>query len=272
MEKTTGKKQFLYLKVGTAVIRLYFHYSEFHYEDVINQIKKLYKGFVAKRNFAKEDFTIHFFHINQIDIFSSNNNETYSFIYRKKDTKNIYTHYQINTYQFQYILRRVLLEISSRKKMVIVHASASKINGKAYVFIGSSGAGKSTTIKLLKQKYEALADDSIIIAKENDGFYFYQTPYYEKELWIKRNNSRLELGGIFFLIKSRQFLIDKIEKKETILANLLQQITTTPELEKKHTKIAIKLLSEYNYFYYLYFDKKRKQLMKLFEEGKAKIK
>ena len=70
------------------------------------------------------------------------------------------------------------------------------------------GAGKSTVIKLLRFHHPAQADDNVIIKKERiTPYFFYQTPFIEKEWWV--NPSKYQINKIFFLRKARYTRIEK---------------------------------------------------------------
>lgn len=76
-------------------------------------------------------------------------------------------------------------------KGFILRSSAANFNEKAYLFLGKSGAGKFTIMKLLNGKYSALADDDVIVKKESYNYYLYQSPFLEKEWWIKKGGKNI---------------------------------------------------------------------------------
>ncbi|MCK5131115.1 MAG: hypothetical protein KAR40_03060 [Candidatus Sabulitectum sp.] len=53
---------------------------------------------------------------------------------------------------------------------VVLHASSVAENDSASVFLAMSGGGKSTIMgKLTRERYGAIADDSVVIARGTDG-------------------------------------------------------------------------------------------------------
>ena len=58
---------------------------------------------------------------------------------------------------------------------LILHSAGMVIDGQGFLFIGHSGAGKSTTVTMLKDEGEILCDDRIIVRKENNRFRIYGT-------------------------------------------------------------------------------------------------
>jgi len=67
----------------------------------------------------------------------------------------------------------MLLQTISHKNACIFHSSGMIINGQGLLFLGHSGAGKSTMVTLLKDIGEILCDDRNIIRSQDDGFRLY---------------------------------------------------------------------------------------------------
>jgi hypothetical protein len=60
----------------------------------------------------------------------------------------------------------------------LVHACAAAIDGKALVFAGHSGDGKTTLARLLQNEgVELLSDERVAIRREGGGFRVYGTPW-----------------------------------------------------------------------------------------------
>ena len=119
-------------------------------------------------------------------------------------------------------------------------------------------------MQLLNQKYPALTDDSVIIKKEAKKFFFYQSHLIEKEWWIKRNSDKYDIAKIFFIKKSKQFKIEKIENKEYILDNLFRQFYTQDKNHvQKQMKYLLEFVNEFDDFYNLYFVKDENKLIKI---------
>ncbi|MEO1302477.1 MAG: hypothetical protein AAFV36_04775 [Myxococcota bacterium] len=80
---------------------------------------------------------------------------------------------------------------------VVLHASAVVIDGRAYVFVGPSGAGKTTLARLLRDDHTVLSDERIIVREFSDGYRVYGTPW-PSDLRAAENSSA-PLGAIFLL-------------------------------------------------------------------------
>lgn len=78
----------------------------------------------------------------------------------------------------------------------LLHASSVVKNGKGYLFVGSSGSGKSTVAQM-KGWDTILADDVSCVYQKNKKWYVCGTP------WDKTTNKAYPLKEIFFLNKGR---------------------------------------------------------------------
>lgn len=104
-------------------------------------------------------------------------------------------------YPLQYPLDELLfINLLARGRGVELHScGVADVDGQGYLFVGESGAGKSTSgrIWLTQPGVELLSDDRIIVRREGDKFWMYGTPWHgEAELSAPR---KVELKRIFFL-------------------------------------------------------------------------
>jgi hypothetical protein len=94
----------------------------------------------------------------------------------------------------------VMMNLLARGRGVEVHScGVVDRNGKGYLFVGQSGAGKTTSARLWEKEkgVSILSDDRIIVRKVEEKFWMYGTPWHgEAELAVA---SRAELTHIFFL-------------------------------------------------------------------------
>ncbi len=225
------------------------------------EIRKYWSGFFIKKISNKVDFQIDFVERFFLEtIIKKNQKRNYISFFEEKSKKKIITYYQISFIQFQLILRQIINNLL-KDKGFIIHASASNINEKAFLFLGQSGAGKSTTMKYINNKYQSLADDTVIIKKENGKYFVYQTPIIEKESWVKKTNKRYEIGSVFFIKKAKFFKKENIYDKNKILNLLVKQLWINDEKDiKNKTSALFKYLYQSEDFFYLYLKKNRKQM------------
>jgi len=71
----------------------------------------------------------------------------------------------------QILLARVLADHHA----CYMHAAGMIRDGKGYLFVGHSGAGKSTTVKMLRDEFDLLCDDRMIIRRWPDGYRIHGT-------------------------------------------------------------------------------------------------
>jgi hypothetical protein len=109
-------------------------------------------------------------------------------------------------YALEYPLDELLfVHFLSQGRGVEVHACGiSDPQGKGYLFIGQSGAGKSTMAGFWKDQpgITILSDDRIVLRKMNGGFWMYGTPWHGEGRFF--STSRARLSRIYFLEKGKK--------------------------------------------------------------------
>lgn len=257
----------VYLNISGSNIKIVFKKTAYCYpsrklrKDLIHDLKNFQTDCEPK----EVDFTIIFIEKETIENIARDDYKKYLInFYEHVEDNKIITFYHISTIQFQIILRNILQTLLFKSNGFILHAAASCINNKAYIFLGKPSSGKSTAMRLLKRKYPPLADDTIIIKQKNNNFTCYQTPAIEKEYLIKKSKNSYPIGGIFFLRKSKDFRIEKINNKNVVLQKLISQLFTEREMLKKQINYIAHFISEYDKFYFLDFAKNSQKLIELF--------
>jgi hypothetical protein len=252
----------IFLNIAGFIIKISFYPTEWVYlknkvkREIINQ----YQDFIEENFYGKVNYQIDIKEKFFLNIIFRKKEKNYFLNFYKQINKNkIETYYQISLIQFQLIIRNILQELLSKKQGFILHASGSVIDGKAYLFLAPSGGGKSTIMTMLSDKYKPIASDTVIIKKEKEGYFVYQTPFLEKDSWVKKDKTKYPLGKIFFLKKANFFKIEKIKDKKEILNLILKQFWTNKKELKKQIGYILELIQEFNDFNWLYFKK-----MKLF--------
>jgi len=147
-----------------------------------------------------------------------NNSHTRGTIYNKDDS--YFQKGGINSLTFfptdQILLGRVLAD----REGCIMHSCGIILDGKGFLFVGHSSAGKSTTsLMMRKAGGKILCDDRNIIRKKQGGFRVYGT-------WSHGDVSEISsesapLNGIFFLEQAKENTLIKMDDKKDILKRLL---------------------------------------------------
>lgn len=101
---------------------------------------------------------------------------------------------------------------------LMLHASAVELAGKAYLFSGPCGMGKSTHTKLWQQTFGSAAqvfnDDKPALRYVNCKWYAYGTPWCGKD--GINQNKRVPLAGICFLKRGESNCIRQLNANESI--------------------------------------------------------
>jgi hypothetical protein len=105
---------------------------------------------------------------------------------------------------------------------LLLHASGVLREGKAFVFFGYSGSGKST-IAGLAAGHTVLSDDMVIIKKENGTYYAYGVPFRGAGQEAPRTNAKGELKGLFRLRKGPEHRVEPL-RPATAISELLADL------------------------------------------------
>jgi hypothetical protein len=129
----------------------------------------------------------------------------------------------INPYSLDSVLRIVHTLLLARKGGFLAHASSAIRNGRAFLFSGVSGAGK-TTIAMLAPPDAALLTDEISYVTLQDGQYTaVGTPFYG-ELARAGENLRAPIECVYLLAKGPENKIEPLGGTDAVrglLANIL---------------------------------------------------
>jgi hypothetical protein len=106
----------------------------------------------------------------------------------------------------------------TREKAIELHGCGIvvKNNGAAYLFVGHSGAGKSTTARLwtTHQDVEILSDDRIILREHAGQIFMYGTPWHGEAAYA--SPARAPLSGIFILEHGVGNVITRLSRSQTV--------------------------------------------------------
>jgi len=119
-------------------------------------------------------------------------------------------------------LRTVYSKLFWHKKGLLLHCAGIIKDNRAYLFIGPSGAGKTTVVKKSKN-FSLLSDDMVGIRKVGKEFIAVATPWgsYQGE-FLQTNKLSSPIGFIYFLKKDKKMFLRKISPAKAIVMVLLQ--------------------------------------------------
>lgn len=126
-------------------------------------------------------------------------------------------------YSLDSVLRILHTVLLAEQGGMLMHASSVVLDGRAYLFTGVSGAGKTTISRLAPANAHLLTDEMSFIRLEDGEYFAYGTPF-AGELATPGENMRAPLAGIFLLAQGPDNRIDPLTAAEavrTVMANLL---------------------------------------------------
>lgn len=107
---------------------------------------------------------------------------------------------------------------------MMLHSSAVELDGKAYLFSGNCGAGKSTHTRLWQQVFgeraQVFNDDKPALRYIDGKWYAYGTPWCGKD--GINQNKKLPLAGICFLEQAQENRIRRLNTKD-VLSRVIAQ-------------------------------------------------
>jgi hypothetical protein len=128
-----------------------------------------------------------------------------------------------NPYSIDAVLRIVHTLVLAEEGGFLVHGASAIRNGKAFLFAGVSGAGKTTISRLAPAEATLLTDEISYVRKEGDGYVAYGTPF-AGELAKPGENVRAPVGALYLLAKGLENRIEPIpvlEAARGLLTNIL---------------------------------------------------
>lgn len=105
----------------------------------------------------------------------------------------------------------------------LLHSASAVRNGKAYLFTGASGAGKTTIARLAPTDATLLTDEISYVRKDKNGYIACGTPF-AGELGRPGENVSAPLAAVYLLAKGPENRIGSLttaEAASAILSNLL---------------------------------------------------
>lgn len=128
-----------------------------------------------------------------------------------------------NPYSIDAVLRIVHTLVLARQGGFLAHSASAIRNGRAFLFAGVSGAGKTTISRLAPPDVTLLTDEISYVRKQGDGYIAYGTPF-TGELAKLGENVSAPLAALYLLAQGPENRIDPVapgEAARSLLANLL---------------------------------------------------
>ncbi|HUC29305.1 MAG TPA: hypothetical protein VMR80_06965 [Candidatus Acidoferrum sp.] len=128
-----------------------------------------------------------------------------------------------NPYSIDAVLRIVHTLVLARQGGFLLHSASAIRNGKAFLFAGVSGAGKTTISRLAPADATLLTDEISYVRKTAKGYVGFGTPF-TGELAKLGENVSAPIAALYLLAKGPENRIEPIPQGEAaraLLANVL---------------------------------------------------
>jgi hypothetical protein len=128
-----------------------------------------------------------------------------------------------NPYSIDAVLRIVHTLVLARQGGFLMHSASAVRNGRAFLFAGVSGAGKTTISRLAPPDATLLTDEISYVRKLDNGYVAFGTPF-TGELAKLGENVSAPVAALYLLAQGPENRIDPItpgEAARSLLANVL---------------------------------------------------
>src|SRR5205085_1975329 len=122
-----------------------------------------------------------------------------------------------NPYSIDTVLRIVHSLVLAPQGGFLVHAASAIRMGKAFLFAGVSGAGKTTISRLAPPDATLLTDEISYVRRDGDGYTAYGTPF-AGELAKPGENIQAPLGALYLLAQGSTNKIEPVGPAEAARA------------------------------------------------------
>jgi hypothetical protein len=126
-------------------------------------------------------------------------------------------------YSIDSVLRIVHTLVLARRGGFLMHSASAIRNGKAFLFAGVSGAGKTTISRLAPPDAILLTDEISYVRKQDSGYVAFGTPF-TGELAKLGENVSAPVAALYLLAQGPENRIDPVsdgEAARSLLANVL---------------------------------------------------
>src|SRR5271170_1709192 len=138
-------------------------------------------------------------------------------------TRRGHVHQSANPYAIDTVLRITHSLVLATKSSFLVHAASAVRNGRAFLFAGASGAGKTTIARLAPEDALLLTDEISYVRRQGTGYSAFGTPF-AGELAKVGENVCAPIAALYLLAKGPENHIEPVARAEAaraLLANIL---------------------------------------------------
>jgi len=112
-------------------------------------------------------------------------------------------------YSSDSVLRILHTLLLAREGGFLVHAASAVRNGRAFLFAGASGVGKTTISRLAPPDVTLLTDEISYVRRQDEGYFAFGTPF-TGELAQPGENLRAPVAALYLLAKGPENKIEPV--------------------------------------------------------------
>lgn len=216
------------VEIGGLPIRLHCDDNAF-----LRQIRERYAGYVGSRSSAGFDFEVE---LAPTDAVASDEDVRVTcragrWLMRRGDFRAEWNpstargriRQTINPYSLDSVLRIVHTLLLARQGGFLLHASSAIRNGRAFLFAGASGVGKTTMMRLAPPDAALLTDEISYVVRREGAYFAVGTPFYG-ELARPGENREAPVEGVYLLAKGPKNTIEPVPGADAVrglMSNIL---------------------------------------------------
>jgi len=138
-------------------------------------------------------------------------------------TRRGHVHQSANPYAIDTVLRITHSLVLAARSGFLLHAASAVRNGRAFLFAGASGAGKTTMASLAPEDALLLTDEISYVRRQEAGYFAFGTPF-TGELAKVGENICAPIAALYLLAKGPQNRIEPVARTKAaraLLSNIL---------------------------------------------------
>ena len=139
-----------------------------------------------------------------------------------------------------YYLRVAFALLAHSAGGILMHTAGIVRDGRAYLFFGHSGSGKTTACRVSADQHTILNDDLILLTPQNGEWIAHGTPFWNPTQ-IKPSNQNAPVAGMYLLIQAPHVAIHKLAPGQATAA-LISNVPVIPQDTFRSIKL-LELLS-----------------------------
>lgn len=260
MNITNPNESFIFLRIVGFTIRLILKPTEYQKAKklFLLQLHKEYSGFTIKSFSGEPDFTIQVEYNLHYEIIKEKRLNFISYYRLGFNKKRVITFYTTSLEQLTLLIRYILYRLLE-KSGFFMHGSVGIYNDKAMLFIGPSGRGKSTILRILRKDIMPFADDAFAIRRIGGNYYCFQTPSLDKQIWIKKSFQKYPIRALFLLRQSKKTYLNQAGTINSKVS-LLEEVVSNASSNISFTKQFLSFIQSHPSLYTFFFNRNRQQI------------